>query len=132
MGPCPQQSGHLVNPRALGCRKQPDLAAPGLELGNRQGFGRFAACEFVGLGKNHQKLQPLLHPRPQQVQQNFVQFRQTQARIAHQHDAAQVFARDQVIGHHLLPAHFFLARDCGITVARQIGKNGIHHALFAQ
>ena len=54
------------------------------------------------------------------------------AGVAHQHNGFEVFAAHQVIGHHLLPADLVLLGHSSVTIARQVGQHGVHHALFAQ
>ena len=54
------------------------------------------------------------------------------ARVAHQHNALEVLAGNQVVGHHLLPAGFIGLGHGRVPVAGQVGQHSIGHALFTQ
>jgi hypothetical protein len=90
------------------------------------------AGELVGLGQHDQELQALFDPRADDVQQDVVEFGQAKARVTQQHDAAQVLARHQVVGHHLLPADLVLLGHGRIPVTRQVGQDRVGDALLAQ
>ena len=92
----------------------------------------FGPGEFVGLGQQHQKFQALGYPWPNHIEQDFVEFGETVAGVAHQHNGAQILPRDQVVGHHLLPAYLVLLGHCGIAVAGQVGQHGVGQALLTQ
>ena len=113
-------------------RKQFDIATTGLQLDNLQGFGRFGFVQFVGFGQQHQKLQAVLHPGANHVQQDFIELCQAKARVAQQNHGGQVVAGHQVVAHHLLPAVFSFFGYGGIAVARQIGEHRVRHTLFAE
>ena len=132
MRPLPQHLRHVFNADALGGREKPNLAATGLQLHDGHGLGPLAAGELVGLGQHHQKLQSGFHAGADDVEQYLVQLGQPMARVAHQHNAFEVLARDQVVGHDLLPANFVGLGHGGVAVAGQVGQHGVGNALFAQ
>ena len=108
------------------------LTSAGLQTRNRQSFGGFTAVELVGFGQQHQKFQAFFDLGTNHFQQNFVEFGQAQARIAHQDHAFEVVACHQIVSHHPLPAHFVRFGNGGISVTRQIGQHRIGLVLPAQ
>ena len=132
MRPLPQQLGHIVHALLLEGREQSHLAATGVQLGDGEHLGLFAAGEFVGLGQNHQKLEAGFHARAHGFEQGFVEFGQAQARIAQQHDAGEAGTAHEVVEHHALPALLVRARDRRVAVTGQVGQHGVGHALLAE
>ena len=132
MRPLPQQLGHFIHPLLFEGREHLHLAATRVQSRNRQHLGLFGARELVGLGQHDEELEAFLDPGAHHFEQRLVQLGQAQAGVAQQHDAREAGAADQVIHHHLLPAHLVRARYGGIPIAGQVGQHGVHHPLFAQ
>ncbi len=132
VAPLPQQLRHLVHTLFFQRRKQAHLTTAGIEPHDGQRLGLLSARELVGLGQQHQKLQPLLHPGAQGIEQRLVQLGQAQARIAQQHHRRQALALHQVVQHHALPALFIAARNGRVAIAGQVGQHRIGHPLLAQ
>jgi hypothetical protein len=89
------QSSSAVSPTPWRLRAENSLTSPPADcsLRDRQRLGGLAAIELVGLGQQDQELQALLDARPDHLEQDVVELGQPVARIAHQHDAAQVGTR---------------------------------------
>ena len=132
MRPLPQQHGDFINSLAFGGREQADFTAPGLQLHDRQRLVLLGAREFVRFGQNHQELETLCHPWPDDVEQDFIEFGQTVTRVAHEDNGFEIFPRDQIVGHHLLPADFVLLRHGRVAIAGQVGQYRVGNALLAQ
>ena len=112
-------------PLRLGAENNMTSPPPACSLVMDKHFGRLGAGQFVGLGQDDQEFQAFFDAGTYDVEQNFVQFGHAVARVAHQHNAVQVFAGDQVVGHDLLPADLVLFGNRGIPIAGQIGQNRV-------
>ena len=132
VGPIPQRLRNLVDPLLFERGKEREVATRGLQFGDRNGLVGFSARQFVCLGEQHQKLQPILNPRANHLQQQFVQLSEPEASITQHHDARQTFATDQIVRHHLLPAAFGLLGHSGITVTGQVGEYRVCCVLLAE
>lgn len=128
--PFPKQLRYFVDALAFGGREQHDLTAACLEFGDGQNFGCLSACELVGLGQNNQELETFLDTRADDIEQDFVEFGEPVAWIAHQYDAHQILTGDQIIGHNLLPTDLVGFWHGSVAVAWQVCQNGIGDALF--
>ena len=106
----------IVFDGTAGLRASLHLAATGVQLGDGEHLGLFAAGEFVGLGQNHQKLEAGFHARAHGFEQGFVEFGQAQTRVAQQHDAGEAGAAHEVVEHHALPALLVRARHGRVAV----------------
>ncbi|KJS75178.1 MAG: hypothetical protein JM57_03095 [Comamonadaceae bacterium BICA1-1] len=71
-----QGQRHVFDALALEGRKQQRRAARAVQACNRQRLAGLLAVELVGLGQQQQKVQPLLHPGPDQLQQRVIEFSQ--------------------------------------------------------